>query len=201
MKMKERLELKNSFDRKIIVERLREGKIGLFPTDTVWGICCSIDSKSSIERIYKIKKREKNKPLLALASDYLQVERYAFLDNSKKEKISKYWPGPLTVVLKAKKEKVLPIVRSDGDTIAIRVPDYHFLLEIIGDLGVPVVAPSANFSGEITPESFSDVDIRIVNAVDFVVMGECKIKKPSTIIDSSSEDVRVLRRGALEFKI
>ncbi len=201
MRMKEKLELKSTSDRKEIVSLLRDGKIGLFPTDTVWGICCRMDNESSVNRVFEIKNREKNKPFLILAENVLQIKKYAVVDEFSHKKIFDFWPGPLTVVLKAKKENVLPVVRAQGDTIGVRIPDYEEILEIIKNLGVPIVAPSANISGENTPTEFKEIDKRIVDAVDFIVEGECKMKKPSTIVDCSSEKIKIIREGAIDFKI
>src|SRR3972149_11730812 len=132
--MKEKLELANINDRKRIVRSLKEGKIGLFPTDTVMGICCRMDNTSSVERVFKIKNREKNKPFLILTSDIAQVKKYANINNPKVLKITeKYWPGPLTIILNAKKESVLSAVRAGGETIAVRIPDYDDLTSIISE--------------------------------------------------------------------
>ncbi len=200
--MKEKLRLQDSSSRNRIKKLLKEGKIGLFPTDTIYGICCRMDSKSSVERIYSIKQREENKPFLILASSVSQVADYANLDSENfPEVIKKYWPGPLTVILKAYKDKVLSQVRAGGDTIAVRIPDYPELSEIISEIDVPLVAPSANISGEIAPGEYSQVDKKIVDAVDFVVIGECKMKKPSTIVDCSGEKTRIVREGAIDIKI
>lgn len=201
MKMKEKLELQKSSDREKIVKLLKEGKIGLFPTDTVWGICCRMDNASSINRIFEIKKREKNKPFLILSESISQIEKYALLVNFKHKEVFNFWPGPLTAILKAKKQNVLPVVRSNGETIGVRIPDYKEILEIIRKLGVPIVAPSANLSGENTPAKLSEIKKSIIDAVDFIVLGECKIKKPSTIVDCSNENIKVVREGAVDFKL
>ena len=200
--MKEKLELANINDRKRIARSLKEGKIGLFPTDTVMGICCRMDNTSSVERVFKIKNREKNKPFLILTSDIAQVKKYANINNPKVLKITeKYWPGPLTIILNAKKESVLSAVRAGGETIAVRIPDYDDLTSIISEVGVPLIAPSANLAGEKTPVNFEEIDNKIVNAVDFIVQGECKMKKPSTIIDCSKNDIKIIREGAVKFKL
>jgi len=200
--MKERLELKNPFDRGEIVAFLKEGKVGLFPTDTVWGICCRMDNIASVKKVFEIKNREKIKPFLILASDIAQVQKYTNIDNSKVLKITeKYWPGPLTIILNAKKESVLSTVRAGGETIAVRIPDYDDLTSIISEVGVPLIAPSANISGENAPVYFDEIDGRIINAVDFIVQGECKMKEPSTIIDCTQSEKRIIREGAVKFKL
>ncbi len=201
--MKEKLELSKSSDRERIVKYLRQGKIGLFPTDTVYGICCRMDNERSVERIFNIKKRDQNKPFLILGSGFDFISKYIYLDRDKikKDIIDKYWPGPLTVVFKSRKENVPDIVNSFKDTIAVRIPDYEYLREVISNLGVPIVAPSANISGLDAPSEYGLVDERIINAVDFVVLGECKMGKPSTIIDCSGGPVTLIREGAVSIKL
>ncbi len=199
--MKEKLELKKSTDRKKIVELLTQGKIGLFPTDTVWGICCRMDDANSVEKIFEIKNREKNKPFLVLASDIATVKKIAKFDSKTEEIMKKYWPGPLTIVLNSIKDKVLPIVSAHKKTIAVRIPDNKNLVEIISKLGTPLVAPSANISGKEPALKLDDVNEEIIIRVDFIVLGECKMKKPSTIIDCSVSNFSVVRVGALKIDL
>lgn len=200
--MKEKLNLNNTRDRRQICQLLREGKVGLFPTDTIYGICCRMDSKLCVERVFDIKKREKKKPFLILASSINQVREYADLSSKKSIKlVDRYWPGPLTVVLKAKEDKVLSQVRSGGATVALRIPDYPELTEIISEINIPLIAPSANLSGEDAPKEYTQVNKDIVDAVDFVVLGECKMKKPSTIVDCSRDDIEILREGAIDVDV
>lgn len=198
--MKEKLELRKKADRKKIAELLRKGNIGLFPTDTVWGICCSLKNEDAVKRIFEIKQREKDKPFLLLAKDVNQVNEY-IKGEIKKAIVDKYWPGPLTIVMKANLKKVPSVVRAGKDTVAVRIPNYPEILEILEDLDFPIVAPSANLAGHHTPANFDEIDRVIVKSVDFIVAGECKIKKPSTIVDCSGEHVKVLRKGAIDFRI
>lgn len=201
MRMKEKLKLKKASDRKKIASYLSTGKIGLFPTDTVWGICCRMDDPASVERVFEIKNREKNKPFLILVESISQIEKYANMDDSAKIIAKKYWPGALTVVLNSKEENVLPIVRASGNTVAVRIPDYDEIRKIISIVGAPLIAPSANLSGEKPPEDLNEVDERIIKAVDFIVVGECKIKQPSTIIDLTHNKPKIIREGAVKFTI
>ena len=202
-KTPEKLQLSNILHRNKIISYLNQGKVGLFPTDTVYGICCRMDKKSAVERIFDIKKRDRSKPFLVLADSLKTAERYIELDldPQKKSIIDKYWPGALTIAFKAKPEKVFPIIRASKNTIAFRVPDYSFLTDIIAQVGVPIVAPSANISGKLTPHEFEAVDKRIVDNVDFIVVGECKMGIASTIIDFSEKKVNVIREGSIKVEL
>lgn len=201
MEMKEKLDIQNPSDRKKIINLLEIGKIGIFPTDTVFGICCRMDSNSSIKKIYEIKNREENKPFLVLASNISQIEEYAYLNEKAKILAGKYWPGPLTIILESKIEKVDPILRANRSTVGVRIPKFAELTEVIENLGIPIVAPSANISGRQAPIEFNQIDKEIVEKVDFIVTGECKIKKPSTIIDSTNENLMVIREGAIDINL
>ena len=178
---------------------LRDGGIVIFPTDTAIGIGCRIDNKESIERLFDIRKRPKNKPFLALVDSVEMAQNY-LLPIPKKvmdKLIKKYWPGPLTIILNCKAEKVPRLVRS-GNTLGVRFPDKPQLLELINGVGVPVVAPSANFAGLKTPFKLEDVDPKLIKLADYVLEGKTNSEDcVSTIIDCSREPWKVIRQGAV----
>jgi len=198
--MKEILRLTDPNDQKKIIENFTQGMIGLFPTDTVFGICCRIDDINSVKKIFKIKKRDKSKPFLVLCSNYNLVKKYIVddLDNRKREIIRKFWPGPLTIIFNANIENSDSIVRAGRDTLAVRVPNNMDITNIIKGIGVPLVAPSANISGQLAPANLSEVSREIIDAVDFIVDGECTIKSPSTIVDITKNDIVVVRAGEIK---
>lgn len=184
-----------------VVSLLKKGKIGIFPTDTAFGIGCRCDDKDSVENIYRIRNRPEDKALLILVDSLEMAEKYSYINNEvKKTLVGRYWPGALTLILPCKKEKVIKNVRAGGDTIAIRLPDHKVLREIIKGVGVPIVAPSANFSGEATPYSLSDVDTNLIDKVDFVLEGVCTMKGVSTIIDTTSNPYTVIRQGVINIE-
>ena len=115
--------------------------------------------------------------------------------------LKKYWPGALTVVLPCKTEKVPELVRGGAATLGVRMPNHPTALEIIKQVGVPILGPSANFHGGKTPYSFADLDKELVNLVDYVVSGERTVKQASTVIDVSVKPWKVLRQGAVELKV
>lgn len=182
-----------------IVNNFRDGKVGIFPTDTAFGIGCRIDAQTSIERIYKIRNRPEEKALLALVSSVEMAEQYVTIPSEvKTQLVEKYWPGGLTIILNCNVEKVPSVVRADGPTLAVRWPDHKMLCDIITRVGVPIVAPSANFSGELTPLSMDEVDSRLLEAVDFNVSGVCTIKGVSTIIDTTVTPWKIVREGVVK---
>lgn len=182
-----------------VIEKFKKGKVGIFPTDTAYGIGCRMDNEDAVKRIYDIRHRPAEKSLLVLVSSVEMANKYVYIEKEvEKELINKFWPGGLTIIFKCKKGKVLPIVNAGKDTLAVRLPNHPVLKKIINEVGAPIVAPSANFSGEDTPIAFSDVDPHLMQKVDFVINGVCTIKGISTIIDVTTQPWKVVRKGVVE---
>jgi L-threonylcarbamoyladenylate synthase len=181
------------------VQNLKEGKIGIFPTDTAYGIGCRADNETSVKRVYSIRNRPEEKALLILVSSIEMASQYADIGDDVKEKlIDRYWPGGLTIILYCKTEKIPQAVRAGGPTIAIRLPNNPTIREVIEKVGVPIVAPSANFSGDQTPFSLEEVDRALLKEVDFVLPGVCTMKGISTIIDTTVSPWKVVREGVIK---
>lgn len=181
-----------------VVNILKSGGLAIFPTDTAVGVGCRIDSPLAVEEIFKIKGRPKDKPMLILASGLEMAQEYAEFSEKALEFAKQNWPAGITLILLAKKNMVPEIVRAGGDTVAVRVPAYGVIRGIIEEIGVPIVAPSANFSGEKTPYTLEEVDKNILDQVKIVLKGECYYKKESTLIDSTVTPWKVVRQGAVE---
>lgn len=179
---------------------IREGRVGIFPTDTAFGIGCRIDDENAVARVYRIRRRPSEKAVLALVGSLAMAENYVQLTKEAHNIIARYWPGGLTVILKCRPSKVPLNVRANGDTLAVRMPNHTDILRLINEVGVPIIAPSANFSGEKTPLTFEEVSKQLINEVDFVLTGMCTIKGVSTIIDATHEPVTVVRKGVVEYK-
>jgi len=183
------------------VETLKHGGIVIFPTDTAFGIGCKIDNEKAVLKLFEIRKRPKDKAVPILVSSIRMAEKYVGKINPDVLKLmKKYWPGGLTIILPCN-DNVPFLVRGGGKTIGIRIPKHKTIYAIIKKLGVPILAPSANFSGNKTAFVFSDLDKRLVGLVDFVMAGRCTIKKTSTVIDCTKKPFKILRKGAVEISI
>lgn len=184
------------------IEILRGSGIVLLPTDTVFGICCRIDRQDSLERLFSIKKRDVSQAVPILVSSTEMVKEYVMPFPGKVESLmDQYWPGGLTIVLNAKKEKVLPLVRGDGDTIGLRIPDFLSTFQIIEKLGIPLVGTSANFHGIPSVSKYKDIDPELVKLVDYVLEEDSLGGVASTVIDCSSEPWKILREGAVHIEL
>ncbi|MBF8249751.1 MAG: threonylcarbamoyl-AMP synthase, partial [Candidatus Levybacteria bacterium] len=152
------------------IEVLRAGGMVIFPTDTAIGIGCRIDDEKAIERLFKIRRRSRTKAVPVLFSSLEMVRRYVKEIPLDVEKLmKKYWPGALTIVLHSNGVRVPLLVRGGGETLGVRVPDSEIIRTIIAEVGVPILGPSANFSGEKTPFKFEDLNPKLVRQADYVL--------------------------------
>ncbi len=178
-------------------EVLASGGIIIYPTDTVYGLGCSVDKKSAIERIYLIKRQRSDKPFSFVCSDLTHISEYAHVSNAAFKIMKHLIPGPYTFILTATKMKQLPkILVSKRKTVGIRVPDSPISLAIIKELGHPILSTSVTLDdGEI----INDPDLiakHFNNMVDLIIDGGPLVSEPSTVIDLTGDEPVVVRKGA-----
>ena len=181
---------------------LRAGGVVIFPTDTVYGIGCRYDNQKAIERLYQIKKTPKDQEFPILVSNIGQVRKLAKVSVVAEKLIRKYWPGGLTIILRHK-----PGLRSGQKPdhkpglspvkIGFRMPDSKLVLDLVDQVGIPIIGTSANFHGQKAPKSFDKLDPELVKLVDFVIRGKCKEGIESTVVDATSDPPKILRHGAV----
>jgi L-threonylcarbamoyladenylate synthase len=181
------------------IKIVKQGGIVIFPTDTAFGIGCRMDDEEAVKRLFSIRKRPETQATSVLISDLKMAEPYLEqVSNEVIEQLMKpHWPGGLTIVLPCKVEEVSNLIRGGSKTLGVRVPDHLTTLELINGVGVPILGPSANFSGGKTPYSFEELDPELKKLVDYVVPGECHSKLASTVIDCTVEPWKILRQGAV----
>ncbi len=174
-----------------VADIIKDESIAVFPTDTVYGIGCDATSYNAVEKIYKIKNRQQNKPLPIIVSDMEMAFEYAKIDSTQEVFIKKYIPGPYTFILERNRQ----IPASPVQKIALRIPELPFIRMISEYIEKPLAATSANISGFPAPYSFDKLDHRITDKADVIVDGgETKYREASTIIDLTKG--KILRRGA-----
>lgn len=181
-----------------LVGIMRGGGLIAVPTETVYGLAGNGLDEKAVAEIYEVKGRPEVKPLSLMVHDAAAMERYC--ENVPPQAYTlakKFWPGPLTIVMKAK-PCVPEIVRAGGETVGLRCPDHPLTLELLEKSGVPFAAPSANPSGEPSPKNADSVLKYFDGKIDAVLDGgECGIGCESTLIDLSRTPYRILRQGAL----
>ena len=181
------------------VDLLRRGGVVALPTDTVYGLAASLDHPLAVERLFSIKGRSGTKAIPVLISDIAAFERLTDdLTPTARRLAESYWPGALTIVVSAS-DAVPESVRRDGSTVGIRMPDSADALAIIAAAGGALAVTSANRSGGAEARSADEVRIKLGNRVDFVVDGGAtREASPSTVVDVTRDQLRVLRQGAVE---
>jgi tRNA threonylcarbamoyl adenosine modification protein (Sua5/YciO/YrdC/YwlC family) len=180
-----------------VVGILRGGGIIIYPTDTVYGLGCSVEDKSAIEKIYFVKRQREDKPFSFVCSDLTHISEYARVSNSAFKTMRRLIPGPYTFILPAAKMKHLPkILVSKRKTVGIRVPDSRITLAIVKELGHPILSTSVTTeSGELLNDPASIIEV-FRNRVDVIVDGGPLHSDPSTVIDLTEDQPVVVRQGA-----
>ena len=178
------------------VEIIENGGVIIFPTDTVYGIGCNPYDANAVKKIYEIKSREKIKSLPVLASSIQIVKQISIIDEFTENIIKKYWPGPLTLILKLKDKNLKESLNLE-DKIAVRIPNSVCTLKLLNKCNL-LVGTSANVSGD---SSFTDPQECMKNVKNydiFVDGGTITSKGESTIIEIENEKIHVIREGALK---
>jgi L-threonylcarbamoyladenylate synthase len=175
---------------------IENGGIAVFPTDTVYGLGCNPYNSSAVKKIYEIKSREKIKSLPVLAYSLDIVKKITCVDSFTEKIIERYWPGPLTLILKLTDQKLKKSLKLN-DKIAIRIPDSECALRLLEKCNL-LVGTSANISGN---ESFMDPDECVKNIKNYDIFlngGTITSKGESTIIEIKNEKIEVIREGVLK---
>jgi len=175
------------------INHLQKGKIGILQTDTIYGLVGQALNKQAVEKIYKIKKRSLNKPLIILINHIGDLKLFKIeLKPKEEERIKKYWPGPTSIILPCPQTQFKYLHRGHG-TLAFRLPKKRRLREIIKSAG-PLVAPSANLEGEKPVTNIPEAKKTFSNQISFYY-GRAKKKqaKPSKIISLKNGKLVIIR--------
>ncbi len=179
-----------------IVELFRQGKVGILPTDTLYGIHGSVFHPDSIERIYQIRKRDPKKPFIILISRVTDLSIFKIsLDSKTKEILYKIWPGKVSVVLPCS-EKMFEYLHRGGNSLAFRIPETD-ILELLEKTG-PLISTSANPEGSAPAKTIEEAEAYFGNEIDFYVNAGRLESPPSTLIKIEDGKIIVLREGAVK---
>jgi L-threonylcarbamoyladenylate synthase len=180
------------------VTALQDGLLVAIPTETVYGLAADATSVSAINRLYKVKGRPANHPVIVHIHEPAQLDEWALsVPESARILARRFWPGPLTMVL-PRASHVLNEITAGQDTVAIRIPDHPIALELLRGFKKGIAAPSANRFGKLSPTTASDVLAEFKDEVAVVLDGgPCSVGVESTIVDLSTLQPRILRPGML----
>lgn len=188
------------------VSLLKAGQVVALPTETVYGLAACLSNQTAIAKVFHLKGRPDDNPLIVHVASVDQVFDLVASVPENFNKILKFWPGPLTVVLPANLKRVLEIVRAGLPTVAIRMPDQKQILKVISQTG-PLVASSANFSGKSPAICAKQVETDFGKKFPVLDGGFCEKGIASTVIclhevgtNDRSPSWSCLREGAISFK-
>ncbi len=180
-------------DKEKIITQLMQGGILAFPTDTVFGLGCIMD-KDAIKKVYQAKGRDFSKPLPMMCDGLETVKKVAFVDEEAERIIKRFTPGALTVVLR-KKDEIDDFITQGKKTIAIRIPDDEWILDLIEKIG-PIMVTSANISNEGSLLKWKDVYDAMKGKIDGIICEDAKGYEASTIVDLC-DGIKILREGPI----
>ncbi len=177
---------------------LKHGGSIVYPTDTVYGLGANACEYSSVDLIFRIKKRPMTKPLPIIAKNMKWVRELAFVPPKLEKKLETIWPGATTIVLP--KKKILPaILTSDGPNVGIRIPDFAFTDKLLGKFGYPLTSTMANLLGEDAAGDINSIIESFRGQIwkpDLILdAGKLPQSKPSTLLDLSKIRPKILRVG------
>ncbi len=185
-------------DLKEAAELIQKGETVIFPTETVYGLGANALDPNAVKKIFLAKGRPSDNPLIVHISKAEDMDALADeIPQSAVALAEKFWPGPLTVILK-KKPCISDTVSAGLETVGIRLPENKIARDFIAECGFPIAAPSANISGKPSPTSFEHVFEDMNGRVAGIIKGdECRVGVESTVIDMTTEIPTVLRPGGI----
>ncbi|MDD5018331.1 MAG: L-threonylcarbamoyladenylate synthase [Eubacteriales bacterium] len=176
-------------------EMIRAGGVVAFPTETVYGLGANATDEAAVARIFALKGRPGDNPLIVHVDSIPEAQRAAVFCDKANILAERFWPGPLTLVLK---NRGLPGAVTAGlDTVGVRMPDCDAALSLISASGVPIAAPSANKSGSPSPTKPEHVQKDFGEDLMILDAGECSVGLESTVIDMTRDIPVILRPGAV----
>jgi L-threonylcarbamoyladenylate synthase len=179
---------------KVAADYIRDRKVVVFPTDTIYGMLCAATMKNSVDKIFKIKNRSRQKFFPVFVRDIKTAKDLSKISREKESLLKKSWPGKVTFVLERKSSRIYGI---DRKTIALRIPNYKPLNLLLKKLDIPLIQTSANISGKKTPQSAKEIIRQFKNKKqkpDLIIdASKLPQSKPSTIIDLTVSPPKILR--------
>lgn len=180
---------------------IRTGGLVLYPTETVYGLGTDACSDEAVAKVFAAKARPLEDPIPVAVNSLELAQQIAELTPIAELAFKKFLPGPLTVVVKAKSNKISKLVTGGTANIGIRIPDHPVVLKLIDFVGGPITATSANLSGKSAPSTIREALEQLGKRVDVALdSGKCKLGTPSTVVDLSFGSLRVLREGPISRK-
>ena len=184
-------------DIKLAKKTLEEENLVIFPTETVYGLGCNATNTKAIKKIYKLKKRPRNNPLICHFANIEEIKRNFILKEKDYELAKEFWPGPLTLILeKNKNSKISSLVSNNKNLVGCRIPNNEITSNLLSILDFPVAAPSANIATRTSVTSIQDLDSNLKKIFQ-IDGGASVLGLESTVIQTTNDGCKILRLGSL----
>lgn len=193
------MEYLNQKNVKSAVKVLQNDEVLALPTETVYGVAVVFDSKKAFDEMVRVKNRSPEKPFALACSSMDEAMKYIDVSEKVEKLMRNFLPGEITFLVNAKKD--LPWhVTLGTNVIGIRIPAYDYILEVIKELGKPVLLTSANISGCPTSRNYDEVLSYFDGKIGGIVKGECISFVPSTIVNVTGNELKLVREGPIKFE-
>lgn len=184
---------KNNID--IAIKALQNGEIVAFPTETVFGLGVVFDNKVAYDKLIKAKRRPPEKPFTLMCADICDIEKYAYINEEGRKLINAFFPGQMTIILKAKEGLPKWVFSREGN-VGIRISSDETIRSLIRRVGKPLLVPSANRSGEKPALTVAEVQNSFDDEISVIISGRTSSNVPSTVVDAVDQ-IRILREGVI----
>ena len=179
-----------------LLKIIKQGGVVVFPTDTVYGLLADATNEKAVKKIFKIKKRLKEKPIPLFVKDIEMAKKFAYINKKQENLLNFFWPGKLTAVLK-RKNNLPRIIFGNKKTIGLRIPNFKLLSTLLKKLDRPLTGTSANISGKPASTKIREVLKQFESAKEkpdlILNYGNLKFSLPSIVIDLTGKKTRILR--------
>lgn len=181
------------------LEALNNHQVIAFPTETVFGLGVFYDDQEAYELLNQIKRRKEDKPYTMMLSKVEDIDKYAYVDNKYQKLINKFMPGSLTILVRSK-DNVPGYVTHNTGIIGIRIPSNKEALELLNFVKKPLLVPSANRADQTPARTCEEVVAIFGDEIKVVVPGQIESGEPSTIVDLTGEELKVVRKGPISLE-
>ena len=180
---------------------LTNGGLVIFPTETVYGLGGDATNKFAIKKIYQIKNRPMNNPIICHFKCINDIEKNFIFNEKSYDLARKFWPGPLTIVLEKKKNsKICSILSNNTKYVGCRVPNHSIAHKLLNEINFPLAAPSANLSTKLSSTKISHISKDLLKDVYYLDGGESLYGLESTVISVESNVTKILRLGSITYE-
>ena len=177
---------------------LETGNLVIFPTETVYGLGCDATNVNAIKKIYDLKKRPINNPLICHFKNKKQVEKNFEISELDELLIKLFWPGPLTLILKKKNNSSInPLLSNNSKLVGCRIPKHKIALELLRSIEFPIAAPSANIATKISSTHSSHLSEDFKNNTIVLDGGSSTLGLESTVLRTFNHKIKILRLGSI----